>query len=93
MSVVDQVEDVGFRHFKEWPEPLKSNVRHLIEMMIADKTNDINDYGDNWRICRKANINEVAAYEESVRNGCCGSFDGDFEVDGIKIRFGFNFGH
>lgn len=83
----------GFAHFEAWPEPLKSKVQERIDAMEADESHDINDYGDNWRICRMANAEEVAIYEEALKNGCCGYPDEVFEIDGVKIKFGFNYGH
>lgn len=83
----------GFAHFETWPEPLKLKVQERIDAMEADESHDINDYGDNRRICRMANAEEVAIYEEALKNGCCGYSDEVFEIDGVKIKFGFNYGH
>ncbi len=83
----------AFKHFENWPNELRDKMQIIIDQMGSDEDHDINDYSDNWRICRVGNENEEKLYMISELNGCCGSFDGNFEIDGIKIRFGFNFGH
>jgi hypothetical protein len=50
-------------------------------------------YADNFRIARKDRPDEVANYERLAREGCCGSYDDEFEAGGTTILYGFHYGH
>lgn len=51
------------------------------------------DYVDNMRVARKWCTTEMAAYNEAVEKGCCGSFDIEVWIDGEKWAIGCNYGH
>jgi hypothetical protein len=53
------------------------------------------EYMDNFRVARKSNAEEVAAFEEQDRRGCCGSvnFERTDPQTGETWLFGFNHGH
>ena len=50
-------------------------------------------YPDNFRAFIPGSPFGEKLYEVTKRRGCCGSYDEIVEINGIKIRFGFNYGH
>lgn len=52
------------------------------------------EYADSERICIVGDLESEKLYNEIAERGCCGSFDKKYEIPGgIKIKFGFNYGH
>jgi hypothetical protein len=51
------------------------------------------EYQDNFRIARVGNVEEEKEYIRIANRGCCGSCDEIVEIDNIKYRIGFNYGH
>jgi len=50
-------------------------------------------YIDNQRSCYTELPDQVAAFLEAQRQGCCGSFDADVIINGLPARIGCNYGH
>jgi len=48
---------------------------------------------DNERVCQIGILHEEADYKKRYINGCCGFTDWKVEIDGIKYKLGFNYGH
>lgn len=49
---------------------------------------------DNYRAAKVSDPEQVKAYEEQRRNGCCGSCDVSIEDDDGNLWIvGFNYGH
>lgn len=53
------------------------------------------DNPDNERIAEVGNVDDEAAYERALANGCCGFTDVivTHRKSGRRFRFGFNYGH
>jgi hypothetical protein len=51
------------------------------------------EYPDNLRCAKASSQEEVIEYFRRAKNGCCGFFDEEIEVDGEKFLIGFNYGH
>lgn len=53
------------------------------------------EYADNFRYALLEDGIAVKAYYEKKEQGCCGSYDEEFEcpVDGKIYLIGFNYGH
>jgi len=55
-----------------------------------------NDHGyclDNLRIATVSNEEEEYFYHKRKDNGCCGFWDDEIEIDGVKLMIGWNYGH
>lgn len=51
------------------------------------------EYVDNHRYARADNEEEMSAYNEKIRRGCCGQFDWGFTYRGVRYTVGCNYGH
>ncbi len=51
------------------------------------------DCMDNFRLAREGNSEEGMAYDDTARNGCCGSRDVILDTPDGRIEVGFNYGH
>lgn len=78
----------------KWPEDLQAAFNSYT-MAFWDNPENSESYDcvDNYRCARSDNPAEVAEYEEAVNDGCCGFFDEEIELCGIKVLRGFNYGH
>lgn len=82
------------RSYKHWPADLVQAVEGWFTTVEDDDDHPINDpCVDNWRYARADNADEVAAFEDAERDGCCGFFNTEIECDGTTIMLGFNYGH
>lgn len=68
-----------------WPEAVEV-LREHIEMQDLD-------YADNLRVARSEDSWEKAAYEYARRHGCCGCYDEEVLIGGVKFMIGCNYGH
>ena len=50
-------------------------------------------YIDNQRSCYTEIPEQVAAFIEAQKRGCCGNFDADVIIGGLPARSGCNYGH
>lgn len=50
-------------------------------------------YVDNERFAFMDDLPALDLYETKRRNGCCGFFDEEIEVDGRRAVIGCNYGH
>lgn len=69
-------------------------VRSQLEAFWLNPDNDF-EYTDNFRLARKGDADDEAAYEETRRGGCCGYHDIEIgpSPGGYTYLYGFNFGH
>ena len=51
------------------------------------------DYPDNHRFARVGDFHQEAFYRHRYEGGCCGELDVVVDVEGVKYRMGFNYGH
>lgn len=50
-------------------------------------------YPDNFRVAAVLNVEQMEIFYKKQRGGCCGRFDEQFDIGGVKFMIGFNFGH
>jgi hypothetical protein len=67
--------------------------RKLDKIFAQIMTERDTEYEDNWRFCRIGNSEEEKEYNRIQGMGCCGFVDVIVEVDGVKWKIGFNYGH
>ena len=82
-NMLDSMEAIKLR----WP----AAVQALRDYIFAHGLDD--EYPDNLRVARSEDSWEKAAYEYARRSGCCGSFDEEILVGGVKFMIGCNYGH
>lgn len=59
-----------------------------------DPNQDQFDCVDNHRYAISGNAEHEAAYDEAIKNGCCGFVDVVLNLaDGTVLLYGFNYGH
>ncbi len=77
-----------------WPKELAEAFEKKAEEFWADPGNDsAYECRDNFRVARVGNVQEEVAFREDEQRGCCGSFDVEWELVGVKVKYGFNYGH
>lgn len=82
------------RASKSWPPELAAAFTKMEEeFWAADENNRHYDYADRFRECRIGNVVEEEAFRKIEEQGCCGSFEVEWELAGVKVRYGFNYGH
>lgn len=76
-----------------WPPELaKAFSQKVLEFWGVDKRDDYEN-PDNFREARVGDLLEELAYQKAEAQGCCGSFEIEWELCGVKVRYGFNYGH
>lgn len=75
-----------------WPPSLRESFEDFVKKFWAGPGQHF-DYNDNYRVARVGNAAEEAIYETARDAGCCGSNNRVIELEGVKIKFGFNYGH
>jgi len=60
------------------------------EFLIIKKDYDLND---NYRFAIVGNKDQEDEYCKIQKCGCCGFYDEEIEIAGIKFKVGFNYGH
>lgn len=80
-NMLDSMEAIKHR----WPEAVEV-LREHIEMQDLD-------YADNFRVARSEDSWEKAAFEYVRSHGCCGSYEEEVVIRGVKFIIGCNFGH
>ena len=68
--------------------------RQVADFWDRDENQDL-EFVDNGRVADEGVPAEVEAYEEAVRQGCCGCVDVTFgpSPSGRTYMYGFNHGH
>lgn len=80
------------RYGKELGEKLVKLIH--AEMESKDREgDDIYENTDNFRVCRVGDKAEEAAYQKAFDRGCCGYKDWEIEIEDVKYKLGFNYGH
>lgn len=74
-----------------WPEGLKERVASVLSTFWAK--NEDYQCVDNHRIARAGNPEEVSAYFEARKSGCCGQVDECWPMDETIVLYGFDHGH
>jgi hypothetical protein len=82
-SVQDLIQNFG-----------EKDVRELLKI-FDDLINDYYNYdhNDNYRIKKVGDLKYEDLYKKAEQNGCCGSFDEIYNVNGTDYSLGFNYGH
>lgn len=62
-------------------------------MNFVNGSNENYYYIDNIRIARVDSKEQMASYTRLVSEGCCGYFDEIVNVDNVRYKVGFNYGH
>jgi hypothetical protein len=60
---------------------------------IINKDPHYYEFADNYRVARVNDPFEMLIFEHIQRTGCCGSLNFDIELEGVRYKVGFNFGH
>jgi hypothetical protein len=77
-----------------WPEDLaKAFVERTAAFWEDDENKNEYENPDNIRECRIGHLEEELAYRKAEERGCCGSFEIEWDLVGVKVRYGFNYGH
>lgn len=63
-----------------------------IHKIIDSEIKDL-DCVDNVRVALSSNEESVKMYEKARKDGCCGSFDKEFVINGKIYLIGCNYGH
>jgi len=79
---------------ESWPRDLTEAFKKKVEEFWANPDNETAyDCNDNFRAARVGNAREEAAFLEDEQRGCCGSFEIEWDFGGVKVKYGFNYGH
>lgn len=78
--------------FDNMREVMKRNPKVVEALYYEIHRNDL-EYADNYRIAKRDDAWQRAAYDEAISRGCCGSFDTVVVVDDVKWMVGCNYGH
>lgn len=77
-----------------WTPELSQAFRQKIKDFWDDEANkNAYENPDNFREARVGNISEELSYMKTESDGCCGSFEIEWYLEGVKVRYGFNYGH
>lgn len=68
----------------------KTIINNIISKIIDDNNYEC---ADNFRYARIGDKFQEHIYQEIQDSGCCGFYDKEIDVDGIKYKIGFNYGH
>lgn len=78
----------------EWPEAMVAAFKNKSDEFWADPQNDkAYENPDNFRVSRIGYLLEDLAFRKAEEQGCCGTFEVEWELCGVKVRYGFNYGH
>lgn len=89
----DLFKEMDF-YITEFEKNLSHKQRKEFKKIRSIIDEDDYEYNDNERVCIIGDTKSENLYEQVAARGCCGFYDEEFELsDGIKIRYGFNFGH
>lgn len=78
--------------FDNMQELMKRN-RKVVEALQYEIDREDLEYADNYRIAKRDDSWQRAAYDEAASFGCCGSFNTIVVVDGVEWMVGCNYGH
>jgi hypothetical protein len=76
----------------EWPGELRDAVEAKIKAFWETNSEHF-DYVDRRRICRLDNQSEIAVFQSVEEEGCCGCYRAEWMINGVRILYGFNYGH
>ena len=82
-DMLDSMTEIKLR----WPQAVEVLREHIEMRGLAD------EYPDNFRVARSEDSWEKASYEYARRDGCCGSYDEEVLIGGVKFMIGCNYGH
>lgn len=71
---------------------LKSGLNQRINKILYQIKNQY-DCVDNFRIANVNNQEEIKIYNKSLKKGCCGFHDEVYDIKGMQIKIGCNYGH
>lgn len=72
---------------RRWPEAVEVLMEHIEAQGLE------HEYPDNFRVARSEDSFEKVVYENARRSGCCGSFEEEVLIRGVKFMIGCNYGH
>lgn len=78
---------------KTWPEDLRKAVVSSVNIFWSAQKGDYYDHVDNYRFARAGDAEEVKAYIEARKSGCCGQFDEMWIMGDVIVLYGFDHGH
>lgn len=78
--------------FDNMQELMKRN-RKVVEALQYEIDREDLEYADNYRIAKRDDSWQRAAYDEAASFGCCGSFNTIVTVGGVEWMVGCNYGH
>lgn len=82
---------------ESWPPELREAVKAEIRAFWDEDAKrpglEQFDYVNRMRVARADDPVEVAAFKKVEDDGCCGSHKAEWNVNGVKIIYGFNYGH
>jgi hypothetical protein len=81
------------RTMAAWPDPLVKAVLDKIDAFWKASQDWDYENVDMERICRKDDPASLNAFQAIDADGCCGSEEVKWIIDGITILYGFNYGH
>lgn len=70
----------------------RKKIFEIIKKIIED-SNNYYECVDNYRYARIGDKYQEHLYQVAEERGCCGFYDKEIEVEGIKYKIGFNYGH
>ena len=78
---------------KTWPEGLRTAVVSMLYAFWSAQKGDYYDCVDNHRFARAGDPDEVKAYIEARKTGCCGQVDDMWVMGDVIVLYGFDHGH
>lgn len=87
--------DFSWNTPEDWPAELKEAYKRKLAEFWEENQEGAYEYPDNTRVARVGNAEEEAAFKKAEENGCCGSFEVEWDLGTppVRVKYGFNYGH